>query len=144
MEAPPGMDGRKFIEDGWFRDFGRGMALAGGRCPACGRIYFPAKTVCPGCFGADQQSVPLSGKGTLHTYARSCMGPSGIETPYYIGFIDLPEGIRLFSLLAECEPWEEVLSVGMEMEMVIGPIRRDEEGAEIVSYMFRPSRVTPS
>jgi uncharacterized OB-fold protein len=68
------------------------------------------------------------------------MGPSGLPTPYLIGFIDLPEGIKLFSLLTQCDPWDRVLKMGMEMEMVIETIRQDEEGNEIVGYKFRPSK----
>jgi uncharacterized OB-fold protein len=68
------------------------------------------------------------------------MGPSGLPTPYLIGFIELPEGIKLFSLLTQCDPWEQVLKVGMEMEMVIETIRQDEEGNEIVGYKYRPSK----
>jgi uncharacterized OB-fold protein len=86
----------------------------------------------------------MSGKGKLHTFARSHMGPSGLQTPYTIGFIELPEGIKLFSLLTQCDPWDEVLAVGMEMEMVIETIREDEEGNEIVGYKFRPSGEKPS
>lgn len=131
---------RRFIEDAWFHDFGQGLSLTGGRCPACGRTYFPTKRVCPACFDADQQKVSLSRTGKLHTYTRSHMGPAGIRTPFTIGFIELPEGIKLFSLLTQCEPWDKVLAVGMEMEMVIETIREDEEGNEIVGYKFRPSR----
>ena len=137
---PHVLNSRRFIEEGWFHDFGRGLSLVGSRCPACGRTYFPTKLVCPSCFNAELEKVPLSGKGTLHTFTRSHMGPAGIPTPFTIGFIDLPEGIKLFSLLTECDPWDEVLAVGMEMEMVIGTIRRDEEGNGIVGYKFRPSR----
>ena len=139
-----GMNTGKFIEDEWFLDFGEGLSLAGGRCPACGKTWFPTKPVCPSCFHDGMQKVPLSGKGKLHTFARSYMGPSGLRTPYTIGFIELPEGIKLFSLLTECEPWDKVLSVGMEMEMVIETIREDEEGTGIVGYKFRPSGENPS
>jgi len=86
----------------------------------------------------------LSRKGKLHTFSRSHMGPAGIRTPFTIGFIDLPEGIKLFSLLTDCDPWDKVLGVGMEMEMVIETIREDEEGNEIVGYKFRPSREASS
>lgn len=130
---------RRLIEEGWFHDFGQGLSLTGGRCSACGRIYFPTKSVCPSCFSAEQQKVPLSGRGKLHTFTRSHMGPAGIQAPFTIGFIELPEGIKLFSLLTQCEPWDKILAVGMEMEMVIETIREDEEGNEIVGYKFRPS-----
>jgi uncharacterized OB-fold protein len=136
--VPDGVSGNKFIEEGWFCDFGQGAALTGGRCPACGKIYFPPKQVCPGCFEGEQQKVPLSRKGKLHTFARSHMGPPGLPTPYVIGFIELPEGIKLFSLLSQCEPCEKVLKIGMEMEMTIEPIRRDEKGNEIIGYKFHP------
>jgi len=142
--VPRSVNSRRFIEEGWFHDFGKGLSLTGGRCPACGQTYFPTKTVCPSCFNADQEKFPLSGRGTLHTFARSHMGPSGIPTPFTIGFIDLQEGIKLFSLLTECDPWDKVLAVGMEMEMVIETIRHDEEGDEIVGYKFRPSMEKPS
>lgn len=134
-----GMKTGKWIEEGWFHDFGEGWSLTGGRCAACGKTCFPMKQVCPACFHAGQEKFPISRKGKLHTFARSHMGPSGLPTPYTIGFIDLPEGIKLFSLLTQCDPWDKVLAVGMEMEMVIETIREDEEGNEIVGYKFRPS-----
>lgn len=129
---------RKFIEEGWFKDFGEGLALVGGRCRSCGKIVFPVKPVCPACFDPEQEEIPLNKTGKLHTFALSCMGPPGIEKPYVIGFVDLPEGIKLFSLLTQCEPWDEVLKVDMEMEMVVETIRRDEDGTEIIGYKFRP------
>lgn len=114
------------------------MALKGGRCLGCGRVCFPMKPVCPNCFDGKLEDVPLSNKGKLHTFACSHMGPPGMEKPYVIGFIDLPEGIKLFSLITRCEPWNEVLKVDMEMEMVVETVRRDEEGTEIIGYKFRP------
>jgi len=80
----------------------------------------------------------LSKRGRLHTYALSVLGPPEMEKPYVIGFIDLPEGIKLFTVLTDCEPWDEVLKIDMEMEMVIGKIKQDEYGNEIISYKFRP------
>lgn len=133
------MNRRRFIEEGWFRDFGEGPTLAGGRCEACGKLSFPVKRVCPACFDERQREVPLSRKGTLHTFAVSHMGPPGIDKPYVIGFVDLPEGIKLFSLLTQCEPWDAVLSIGMEMEMVLEGIGRDGDGNEVVGYKFRPA-----
>jgi uncharacterized OB-fold protein len=129
---------RKFIEEGWFKDFAEGTALMGIRCEACKKVFFPKKEVCPECFDGELREVPLSKKGTLHSYTLSVMGIPGMETPYVVGFIDLPEGIKLFSVIKDCEPWDKVLKIGMEMEMVIGKIRGDEFGNEIISYQFKP------
>ena len=127
-----------FIEDGWFKDSPEGMVLVGGRCENCGKVFFPKKVVCPNCFDDELKDIPLSKRGKLHSYALSVMGPPEVEKPYVIAFIDLPEGIKLFSILTECEPWDEVLQIGMDMEMVIGKIKQDEFGTEILGYKFRP------
>jgi uncharacterized OB-fold protein len=128
----------KFIEEGWFKDTDEGIMLMGSRCEACKKVFFPKKEVCPECFDGELIEVPLSKQGRLHSYTLSVMGIPGMETPYAIGFIELPEGIKLFSILTDCKPWDEVLKVDMDMEMVIEKIRQDESGNEIVSYQFRP------
>ena len=128
----------KFIEEGWFKDSADGVVLMGSRCETCKKSFFPKKLVCPECFDGELKEVPLNRKGKLHTYALSVMGPSEMEKPYVIGFIDLPEGIKLFAILTDCEPWDEVLKIDMEMEMVTGKIKEDEYGNEIIRYKFRP------
>lgn len=128
----------ELIEAGWFKDSADAAVLMGSRCNACGKVFFPKKVVCPNCFDGELKDVPLSKRGKLHSYALSVMGPSGMKTPYIIAFIDLPEGIKLFSVLTDCEPWDEVLQIGMDMEMIIGKIREDECGNPISSYKFRP------
>ncbi len=132
------MPEEKFIEEGWFKETPEGTFLLGSECQDCGMVSFPQKRVCPNCFDGELKEVPLSKKGKLHTYALSIMGPPGIEKPYVMGFIDLPEGIKLYSLLTECQPWDEVLKVDMEMEMVIEKIKEDQEGNDIIGYKFRP------
>lgn len=138
MSANESSGERKYIEEGWFKDSSEGVVLLGNRCEACKKVFFPKKYVCPECFDGELREVPLSKKGKLHSYTLSVMGIPGMETPYVVGFIDLPEGIKLFSVIKDCEPWDKVLKIGMEMEMVIGKIRRDESGNEIISYQFRP------
>jgi uncharacterized OB-fold protein len=128
----------RFIEKDWFKESADGVALVGSRCKACRKSFFPKKEVCPNCFDGQLQEVPLSTTGKLHSYALSLLGPSEMEKPYVIAFIDLPEGIKLFSVLTDCEPWDEVLKIGMDMEMVIGRIKQDEYGNDIIGYKFRP------
>lgn len=133
-EIPPS----RFIDDSWFRTVGDEVRLLGVRCMECGKIVFPRKPVCPECFSDALETVPLSKKGILHTFANSVMGPTGMETPFVIGFIDLPEGLKLYSLIVDAAPWDQVLRVGMQMEMSIGKIKVDESGREVLSYRFRP------
>ncbi len=129
-----------FLEDEWFDDSGAGPVLTGSRCLACDRVYFPPKRVCPDCFDGELKRVPMSTRGRLHTFAVSHMGPADLDKPYIIGFIDLPEGIRVFSLVTGCDPGGRDLRVGVGMEMVIGTLKRDRYGRDVIGYKFRPVR----
>jgi uncharacterized OB-fold protein len=127
-----------YIEEQWFSEGKEGPALIASKCESCDSVFFPKKKVCPECFEGHLHPVLLSKHGKLHTYAVSLMGPAELEKPYVMGFIDLPEGIRLYSLIVDCEPWEDVLKVGMEMELTVGKIKTDQNGNDIISYMFKP------
>jgi uncharacterized OB-fold protein len=72
--------------------------------------------------------VPLSSQGKLYSFTVSHVGRESMEAPYAFGFIDLPEGIRVFSLLTSTEE----LRQDMTVELVAG-------GTEI-PYRFRPIR----
>ena len=135
---PQPSDASVWIEDRWFKDFGRGTALVGTKCLDCDRVFFPPKPVCPKCFDGRLEETPLNTRGTLHAFARSVMGPTDMKKPFVMGFVDLPEGIKLYSLIVDCEPWDQVLRVGMDVEMVVGPVKTDSEGRDVIGYMFRP------
>jgi uncharacterized OB-fold protein len=58
------------------------------------------------------------------------------EVPYAIGFVELPEGIRVETLFTGC-PLED-LRVGMDVELMIDKLHEEEDGTEVYSYKFRP------
>lgn len=122
-----------------FAETATGLVLVGQHCRVCGKVAFPHKRVCPSCFGEALEDQPLSSTGVLHTFTCTHVGAPHLPTPYLLGFVDLPEGIRLLSLLTECDPWEEVLTVGMSMEMVIRPLMTDPSGEELHTFKFRPA-----
>lgn len=135
MEVKPK---ERLLEPSWFRKSVKGLELVGSQCRACGKVSFPQKYVCPQCFEENLNLVPLSRRGTLHTYAVSTLGPTDMEKPYVIGFIDLPEKIKLFSVITGCGDTGEGLKIDMDMEMVVGKIKTDAAGCDVVSYLFRP------
>ncbi|MBL7061859.1 MAG: OB-fold domain-containing protein [Dehalococcoidia bacterium] len=106
----------------------------------CGRVFFPKRTVCFDCKHLDtstMEEVHLSLKGKLHTGLFVHAAPEGFKTPYAIGFIDLPEGVRVFSQLVGENLSDEVLTAGREAEMIIEKIREDEAGNDVVAYKFK-------
>ncbi len=110
--------------------------LIGSRCGNCQEVMFPPRPICMNCLGKDLEQVTLSSKGKLFTYTINHQGPSEFSTPYASGFVDLPEGVRIYSLLTD---WKaKGLEIGSEMELVIEEIKKDNEGNIVVGYKFRP------
>jgi len=111
--------------------------LIGSRCKNCGEYFFPFRGFCPRCFKeGGMESVPLSSRGILYTFGVVERAPLGFTAPYAVGYVDLPEGIRIYSLLTGIEL--KGLRIGMEMELVVDVIREDQAGNEIIGYKFRP------
>ncbi len=109
--------------------------LLGLRCKACNHILPPLTKVCLYCYSEDLERVPLSRSGKLHSYTTVYQPHRHFNVPFAIGFIDLPEGIRIFSPLKvkEGRPFR----VGMDVELVIEKLW-DEEGQEIMGPLFEP------
>jgi uncharacterized OB-fold protein len=70
--------------------------LRAARCLDCDTRVFPAATVCPSCNGERMAELPLSDTGTLYACSTVHIAPPMWETPYTIGYVDLPEGVRVF------------------------------------------------
>jgi uncharacterized OB-fold protein len=112
-------------------------ALLASRCGSCGAVTFPPEDVCPGCYRSDTiREVRLSSEGTLYSYTVIRSAPPGFTAPYAVGYVDLPEGIRLFSQILT-DRFED-LRIGMPLALVVGPLRRTND-VDIIGYKFRPA-----
>jgi uncharacterized OB-fold protein len=123
-----------WIREGIIAEGPEGAALAGNRCNACGQVYFPrAALACLNCLEKKLEDVVLSRKGTLCSYTVVHMPASGFQPPYAVGFVDLPEGVRVFTPLEmeEGKPFK----VGMEMEIRVGTLW-EEGDKEVVGFKF--------
>lgn len=97
------------------------------------------------CSGQEVDVEELPRRGTLWTWTIQQFMPkppynSG-ETPetfqpYGVGYVELPGGVRVEGRLTENDP--QKLRIGMAMDVVFDAYRRDPDGAEIVSYFFKP------
>lgn len=108
--------------------------LKGYRCNTCGQLDFPKLTPCPNCWGEDFEMIPLSRRGKLYSYADIYIGQPGLKTPYIVGYIDLPEDIRIFAML---EGDVKTYKCDEEVELTVGPIRMNDDGNPITSYRFK-------
>ena len=115
--------------------------LIGSQCNKCGEFFFPLKEngLCSNCQSTDMREVKLSSRGKIYSYSVIMQRPPVYykgEVPYAIGFVELPEGVRVETLFTGCNL--EDLKVGVEAEMLIERLHEDEEGNEIITYKFKP------
>ena len=125
-----------WIREGIVAEGPEGETLAGNPCKGCGQVFFPmAEKVCLYCLEGPLEDIPLSRKGKLCSYTVVHMPASGFQPPYAVGFVDLPEGVRVFTPLVmdEDKPFRE----GMEMEVRVGKLW-EEEDKEVMGFKFAP------
>jgi uncharacterized protein len=129
---------RVMVREGLFTD-GDPPTLLGSRCGACGSVHFPRADACTYCATEDPEPVELSHRGTLWAWTAVTARPPGYrgEVDYGIGVVELPEGVRVITRLTVADP--AALSAGQAMELRIVPLHRDEEGNDVVTYVFAPA-----
>lgn len=110
--------------------------IMGTRCPACNRVYIPARSICKDCFGQLDEWVEVSSKGTVLTYAIDYevkpIQPMAIPIVY--GIIQLDGADTGFvHMLGEVDP--EQLRVGMRVQAVF---KKEREGNILDIKYFKP------
>ncbi len=113
--------------------------LIGTRCDRCGITFFPGRRFCSSCFQNDQiKEVSLSKTGILYTYTIVYQGKPSFKAPYAVGYVDLKEGVRVFTPLFDVAP--EELKIGMEMELVFRNMAEVSDQTGTFVYGFRPAQ----
>jgi uncharacterized OB-fold protein len=126
--------GKIAIREGLFSE-GTSGSLLGAKCKTCGHILAPLTALCCYCRGEDVEKVELSRKGKLYSYTTVYQPHPKYGKSYTVGFIDLTDGLRIFSPLKAKEGKE--LQVGMEMELVVEKLY-DENENEVIGPKFQP------
>ena len=116
--------------------------LIGSQCNKCGEIFFPKRGgwLCSNCQSDSLKEIELSRRGKIFSYSVVTQRPpvyyKAAEVPYAIGFVELPEGVRVETLFTQCN--FDDLKIGMEVEMLIDKLHQEEDGTEVICYKFRP------
>jgi uncharacterized OB-fold protein len=120
--------------------------LIGRRCKQCGDYFFPKTAVCrnPKCMSAELEEVLLSRKGKLYTYTINYF-PA--PPPYVPAEPYVPQGVASVKLEKEKMLIQGIvvdgfdldkLEIGMDMELVLEPLYKDEDGREVMIWKFKP------
>jgi uncharacterized OB-fold protein len=93
----------------------QGRLVAQG-CSECGRLRHPPRPMCPHCRSLEFEVVPLSGRGSLYSYAilHHPRHPA-FDYPLVAALVDLEEGIRFVSNLPGVEGRD--IEIGMALEV---------------------------
>ena len=110
--------------------------LIGSRCDSCGALAFPPRQVCAKCGSTVLSRVRLGGTGRLYTYAIVRQAPKEFPTPYVIGYVDLDEGVRVFTRVITGS--EQDLRLGMPMTLRPAPLPGGDGDGDTVAYAFTP------
>ena len=111
-------------------DAGGRTVLIGGACRDCGNRAFPRAEVCCACMSEDIAAEPMPRSGTLYAFSTVHVASKKWKKPMRVGYVDLPNGVRVFSHL------EGELAIGDLMEAGLGIVGEDENGP-IESFVFR-------
>ncbi len=123
------------FQKGLFEETDGKPTLIGSKCRSCGQVLFPLKSLCLNCMSTDVEAIKLSRYGKLYTFTTVYMASEHFPPPYSVGWIELPEDIRIFS---QIRGWQEQpLKIGMEMRMYIETLWQDGDD-EVIGFVFRP------
>lgn len=116
--------------------------LIANRCMSCGEIFFPRTQICINCQSENLEDIKLSQRGKIYSVTVVMQQPPAYykgPVPYAIGYVELPEGVRIETLFTDCDI--ETLRIGMDVELVIEKLHEDDEGREVMAYKFKPIKV---
>lgn len=110
--------------------------LLGSRCRSCGAHFFPIREACSGCLGTDLETVRFSTTATLYTFSVVRQSLPTFPVPYVLGYVDLPEGVRIMTQISGIDP--EEVEIGMDLELAVEPFGTGDDGETLWGYRFRP------
>jgi uncharacterized OB-fold protein len=138
MATTAGKELRPFRDGLFVGEVGRldGQRLIGGRCRSCALATFPKCRTCPRCRKFEEQDEVLLGPGgRLYTYAVVLQAPAQFPTPYVIGYVDLDEGVRVFTQIEVDDAAD--LRLGQRMELTLGEMLAGPSQSPRLVYRFR-------
>ena len=118
------------------------VCLMGTRCCDCGEVFLGKAIACQLCQSENIESMTLSRTGKLYSYTINWNRPPGDFKgpepfqPFAVGLVELPDGIRIVSVLTDCD--FDKLTINMGLELSVEELYKDEEGNTVVTYKFRP------
>lgn len=115
------------------------VRLIGSYSRAANVTFFPQRKRCP-ISGGPVDRVELSAEGILYSWSFIHMPKMGSMEEdagggYGVGQVDLPEGVRVQTLI---DGRPEDFEIGMRMRLEANVVATDEDGTEYCGFKFVP------
>ncbi|PWH14439.1 MAG: transcriptional regulator [Anaerolineae bacterium] len=118
--------------------------LVGSRCSACGKTFYPARPMCPACYGSALEAVEFSGKGKLAAYSVIYIAPTAMiqagfdrKNPYCAAVVELEEGPRICAQLVGVDVKQpESIRIGQPVQATF--LQRGEGESARTFLAFQP------
>lgn len=109
--------------------------LIGCVCETCGNRMFPFAPVCPVCMSEDMARAAMPREGSLYSFTVLHVGPNTWKRPFIVGYVDLNNGVRVFSHLRGTE-----FQIDQPVELAVAEIGKTAEGTPIVTSVFQQAK----
>lgn len=110
--------------------------LLGGRCKACKAVSFPKVDICPACLSEDTVTEEMPRAGRLYSFTTLYVGPAKMNKPLMLGYVDLPNGVRVFSHLSN---GSRKLAIDQQVQLCVAAVGREADGRPIETFIFEPA-----
>ena len=118
-----------------------GVELIASRCTRCGAVYLPRARVCVRCGASSFAPQALAPEGTLYAYSI-VHGAGGVWPEVYaVGYVDFPEGVRVFGQIRETSPDALRIDAAVAVEKAI--LYRRKDGTAVSCFRFRLAEGRP-
>jgi uncharacterized OB-fold protein len=119
------------------------VKLCGVECADCGVVLFGVRDRCENCSSDDVEEVTFSREGEIASYTVQRHPPGGAYKlgstdrekwePRPIGYIDLPEGVRLLSIIRG-DPNDLAVGDQVTLDVFVG---WEDDDTDVLTYAFK-------
>jgi uncharacterized OB-fold protein len=109
--------------------------LLGSRGAVTGTTVFPPRSVSPADMDEEMMPVELPGSGRLYSFTRLHVGPQRWHKPLLVGYVDLDNGVRIFTHLRGSP---DMLVIDARVRIAEGIVGTEPDGRPIRTFLFEP------
>ena len=117
----------------YWRQQSQRYRLEGVKCCGCGSVYFPKRVVCICCNSSEMKNINISTDGKIVSWTVIRAAPSGFESPYNVGIIELPQGIMVSGQIVGDA---ELIEIGKCVRGVFRKIRETDDDMIVYGLKF--------